>query len=515
MKQDLSRIVGRYCVANVDGDGHVDADYRRLHNELEDPTFLELSGPPSNAGAHEPPKNRRAGAAVIVGAEGRDPLAHVIRCVAERRVRLKEFFVDYDRLRSGFCTRAQFLVRRVDREGEKGGGRSATVAHPPPPSPVVLAQQRVLHVASIPDISEADMEALADHYWDPARLMVRYQEFVGDVEKVSPAQRTAWSAQLTCMVPHAAPTLPLAPQAFTIPSLEKDPKAPVETEQRRIAERRRGVGAPDLTEAERERAEVLVANIRERVAHRRIQMKDKFRDFDRHRTQTVTRDRFRRVMAIAGLVPSNALPREDDLFVLQRYYQAEGRPDAVQYAAFLRDIGEGDADLAAGASATFRSDALGPLKDGGMSHLALSGQLAISGHGAGAGVGSGSGGGAGRPAAAATAGALSLADLLARIRQYAVQNRVHPGAFLADYDKLRHGRCTRAQFSAGVRAAFPFLRTPMVETLQGHYVDAAATDPAGHPYVAWRQFADDVEIAFTKKVRSLTEGGRVWTPVGV
>eukprot|EP00499_Haloplacidia_sp_CaronLabIsolate_P004137 CAMPEP_0196770714 /NCGR_PEP_ID=MMETSP1104-20130614/1291_1 /TAXON_ID=33652 /ORGANISM="Cafeteria sp., Strain Caron Lab Isolate" /LENGTH=1022 /DNA_ID=CAMNT_0042140829 /DNA_START=17 /DNA_END=3083 /DNA_ORIENTATION=+ len=421
--RELSRIVERYCVANVDGDGHVDADYRRLHNELEDPTFLELSGPPSKAGAHEPPRNRRVGMPLVPGAEDRDPLAHVIRAVAERRVRLKEFFVDYDRLRSGFCTRAQFL--------------------------------RVLHIAAIPDITEADMEALADHYWDPARLMVRYQEFAGDVDK-----------------------------AFTIPSLEKAPMASVETEQRRIAQRRRGVGAPDLTEAERERAEELIANIRERVAQRRIHMKDKFRDFDRHRTQTVTRDRFRRVMAIAGLVPSDALPREEDLFVLQRYYQAEGRTDAVQYAAFLHDIGGQGSD---GLDATARMGTVGS-QTGTLSPLAMSGRISLGGTATAAAA-----------AGTATAGAVSLADLLARIRQYAVQNQVHPGEFLCDYDKLRHGRCTRAQFSAGVRAAFPFLRNPMVRALQEHYVDAAAVDPAGEPYVAWRQFTDDVDVAFTKK----------------
>lgn len=160
--------------------------------------------------------------------------------VAEKRVRLKEQFQDFDALRKGFCTIGQlktvFTVLNVDKE-----------------------------------ISKEDFENLltvANYVRDDG--MFCYAEFCHDVD-----------------------------MAFTIPYLEKTPLTSVAMpDASTTAPARRS--RQSLTPATSMKVQELEDKIRTRVTMRRMLIKPAFQDMDRTVTGKVTKNQFARVMQILG-----------------------------------------------------------------------------------------------------------------------------------------------------------------------------------------------------------------------
>lgn len=169
-----------------------------------------------------------------------------------------------------------------------------------------MVLQRALSVAGL-GLTAAECSLLCRAFHDPARDAVAYRRFVDRVE-----------------------------EAFTARGMEKNPLATVDTESRRIATTRRQAGASDMHPDDRARARFCLTSLADQIAQRCVALKDKFRDFDPRRTQTVTRAQFERVLAIAGLMPGSALPRREDPRLVAMLFTAPRKPDLVHYGAFMR-----------------------------------------------------------------------------------------------------------------------------------------------------------------------------------
>jgi len=162
----------------------------------------------------------------------------VLNILTTRRIRLKMFFEDNDKMRRGYCTQGEFM--------------------------------RCLYAAFGSQLTFAESESLCKLY--QRGEFVYYSEFVEWGESV-----------------------------FTKKGLEKMPLASVETEASRLAAQGYGSYDPNLTESEVEKISVALAELQSLVQQKRIDLMDLFKDFDRSNRDSVTLHQFNRVMKIRGL----------------------------------------------------------------------------------------------------------------------------------------------------------------------------------------------------------------------
>lgn len=85
-------------------------------------------------------------------------------------------------------------------------------------------------------------------------------------------------------------------------------------------------------------------------------------------------------------------------------------------------------------------------------------------------------------------------DVLARIRTFCKQQRTRVSEFFRDFDKLRSGYITEAQFRIGLNMAKIVLSSAEFEQLVEHF-----RAPKEGKHVRWRDFSDSVDEVFTKK----------------
>lgn len=85
-------------------------------------------------------------------------------------------------------------------------------------------------------------------------------------------------------------------------------------------------------------------------------------------------------------------------------------------------------------------------------------------------------------------------DVLARIRTFCKQQRTRVAEFFRDFDKLRSGFITEAQFRIGLNMAKIVLSGFEFEALVENF-----RAPKEGRHVRWRDFCDQVEEVFTKK----------------
>ena len=84
-------------------------------------------------------------------------------------------------------------------------------------------------------------------------------------------------------------------------------------------------------------------------------------------------------------------------------------------------------------------------------------------------------------------------DALAKLRQYCMEQRIRVSEFFRDFDKLRSGFITQAQFRIGLSMAKVTLSSTEFNLLCNHFVGKEANQ------VRWRDFSDSVDEVFTKK----------------
>lgn len=87
-----------------------------------------------------------------------------------------------------------------------------------------------------------------------------------------------------------------------------------------------------------------------------------------------------------------------------------------------------------------------------------------------------------------------IEDVLARIRTICKQSRTRVGEFFRDFDKLRSGYITAAQFRIGLNMAKIMLSLQEFDELVEYFAA-----PKEGKHIKWREFCDAVDEVFTKK----------------
>ena len=207
-------------------------------------------------------------------------LRAVIRFVWERRIRIKDIFLDFDKARLNRITRPQFA--------------------------------RAVSQLRIEGLQPNAVDALAERYvfeGDASRNVIAYRRFLEDVEN-----------------------------AFTLAGLERRPHAVNETLGHAVVSSppesslRVELGAGDMALLETALAGTRATITRVKAYNLRAGM----RDFDVQSEGFITTDRFLRVLAIYGLVPEQ---REEREVLLKRYAGCGMRRNAINYRNFLADVG--------------------------------------------------------------------------------------------------------------------------------------------------------------------------------
>ena len=85
-------------------------------------------------------------------------------------------------------------------------------------------------------------------------------------------------------------------------------------------------------------------------------------------------------------------------------------------------------------------------------------------------------------------------DILARVRQICLEQRIRIPEFFRDFDKLRSGYITANQFRMGLSMA----KIPISHQEFAKLAETYKAPKAGD-HVKWREFCDDTDEIFTKK----------------
>jgi hypothetical protein len=85
-------------------------------------------------------------------------------------------------------------------------------------------------------------------------------------------------------------------------------------------------------------------------------------------------------------------------------------------------------------------------------------------------------------------------DVLARIRLFCKQQRTRVSEFFRDFDKLRSGHITDAQFRIGLNMAKIVLSSTEFEQVIKQF-----KAPKEGRHVCWKEFSDSIDEVFTKK----------------
>jgi Ca2+-binding EF-hand superfamily protein len=244
-----------------------------------------------------------------------------------------------------------------------------------------------------------------------------------------------------------------------VKGIDKDPVAAVKplTQDDTLLARRKYL---EISEEDREKMEGIMEEYRGAIQNRRINLKPMFQDFDITKNGHVTKMQFLRVLAQLGIyAPENILS------LLLKRYMDKGNADEVNYVDFCNDVDRPE-------------DMFGVGRDYNQSFQYFPRtqprkvELDIVKH---------------RPD--------DIEDVIARIRTACKQQRIRIAEFFRDFDKLRSGFITEAQFRIGLNMAKIVLSSHEFEELVQNF----QAPKEGGRHVKWREFCDKVDEVFTKK----------------
>jgi len=206
-------------------------------------------------------------------------------------------------------------------------------------------------------------------------------------------------------------------------------------------------------------------------ATRRVLLKPTFQDFDKGRREHITVDQFFRVMAMFKLTLSGESERRA---LLNRYTSSHGER-FVNYVTFCYDLENWGKD-------NQRSGSRPSSRGGVVSEIIAPSKLRTDTF----------------EEAATEAHVRTVPMLIRYIKQTIKRDRIRLEEYYRDFDKLRHGKITAAQFYAGLDAA-GFLLAREEMALLGDEYACREVDSMGKHWIAWKTFVDDVENVFTVK----------------
>lgn len=203
----------------------------------------------------------------------------------------------------------------------------------------------------------------------------------------------------------------------------------------------------------------ILAEYKEAVRIKRIHLKPMFQDFDITKDQHVTKHQFLRTLGQLGVSTS-----EDVLNVLLKAYMDKGNVDEVNYYDFCEDVDSSDAlfNVGRGYNHSFdyypktrpRPTGVDIKKD--------------------------------KPD--------DVDDVVAKLRQHCKEQRTRISEFFRDFDKLRSGYITEAQFRIGLNMSKIVLSGNEFRLLADHF-----QAPKEGAHVKWKEFSDCVDEVFTIK----------------
>lgn len=317
--------------------------------------------------------------------------AHVVM----KRVRIEEFFRDFDKLRKGRVTRAQFKQ--------------------------ILSSMNFT-------LTDNEFNAVADKYvTSDAERFFNYVDFVASINKV-----------------------------FTQSHIQKDPCHRVAglTQADTLCARRKYLAGHDDPQVDQ-----LLNEYRTAVANRRIHLKPCFADFDITKNGHVTKAQFLRVLNLLRV----SAPESVTGAILKRYMD-KGNVDEVNYVDFCEDVDSSDQLF--GVTRGFNHSTDYFPKTQPRAHNAEVVRNCPD----------------------------DVEDVLARIRQSCLQQRIRIGEFLRDFDKLRSGFITNNQFRIGLSMA-----KVGISATEFEHLCAAFKAPKEGAHMRWKDFCDAVDSVFTKK----------------
>ena len=246
--------------------------------------------------------------------------------------------------------------------------------------------------------------------------------------------------------------------AFTTKGIDKNPcarVAPVTQNDTLLARRKYLATNP----AQVEDIQNLLDQYRQAVQTKRIHLKPIFQDFDITKNGHVSKDQFLRVLNLLRITAP-----QTELQKLLRRYMDLGNVDEVNYVDFCEDVDN-------------EKQLFGVGRDFNHSYEYFPRtQARVS------------------KAEIVRNNPDDVEDVLARIRSTCKQQRIRVSEFFRDFDKLRSGYITSAQFRIGLNMAKVAISQPEFNRLEVAY-----KAPKEGSHIKWREFSDHVDEAFTTK----------------
>jgi len=246
-------------------------------------------------------------------------------------------------------------------------------------------------------------------------------------------------------------------RAFTITGIDKAPTtrvAPVTQNDTLLARRKYLAGGCDDNEVHE-----ILEQYRTAVKNNRIHLKPVFQDFDITKNGHVTKDQFLRTLNQLRIsAPQHILTK------LLRRYMDKGNIDEVNYVDFCEDI-DGSEQLFGVNQGFNHSTNYFPKTQARESKAEIVRNCPDD-----------------------------VDDVIARIRQLTKQQRIRVSEFFRDFDRLRSGHITAAQFRIGLTMA-------KCQISQGEFqlLCTVFKAPKEGDHVCWRDFSDRVDEVFTTK----------------
>ncbi|KAH7468679.1 uncharacterized protein KRP23_11056 [Phytophthora ramorum] len=393
----------------------LDVHYRALHFDI----CPGAAGAGVNAAMPRSPERRHlsAPAGAGHGAAAQELEAELSELVLRDRIRTKNFFTDFDHLRTGKCTEAQF--RRCVK-------------------------------LCFPVVTESDLALLVQKYGSVKTLdttKVDYVRFCDNIEgKVNREllQDNNFDDILATIT-----------KATNHSTADKCSRA------------MRG----SLTESDSDVHQAMMNRLHTFCSTRRVLLKPTFQDFDKGKREHITVDQFFRVMTMFKLTLNGEGERRA---LLQRYSSAHGER-FVNYVTFCYDLENWGND-------NQQHNGRPSSRGGVVSEIIAPSKLRADTF----------------EETAAETHVRSVPMLIRYIKQTIKRDRIRLEEYYRDFDKLRHGKITAAQFCAGLNAA-GFLLSREEMALLGDEYACKEVDSMGKHWIAWKSFVDDVESVFTVK----------------
>lgn len=341
------------------------------------------------------------------------------------RIRTKSFFTDFDPLRTGKCTEAQF--RRCVK-------------------------------LCFSFVSESDLDGLVNKYAVKSldTTKVDYIRFCQCVDGQNTSRGSCIADNNVGVSAQGAHDDILESLAAVTFSNGPGPRCTREV---------RGT----LSDSEQETHRAMMQRLNVFCSTRRVLPKPSFQDFDRGRREHITVEQFFRVMAMFKLTLSSDIERR---VLLKRYESAYG-DRFVNYVNFCYDLEHWDAGtqrVARPSSAHVGSEIISPSK---LQSDPFEDNVTRAGP---------------RP----------VPMLLRYVKVSVKRDRVRLDEYYRDFDKLRHGKITAAQFRAGLNAAGLVLSSEEMDLLGDAYA-CEEVDSLGKHWISWKAFVEDVDSVFTVK----------------